>query len=188
MAFCTNCGHGMSDDAKFCPDCGKVVVPIQAKPTQAVGTPVPTSSYESQSAETAPQKRKVPTPAIVLGAIGVAAVFSIVIGTATGSSATQFQSALDTCLSAGEDGYDDVQIGEDGQTMYLDGSGEDDYSALEYSSEFCILNALDIPEIIITRMNATSSLMGVQTGDWDNFSASWTYHPNNGLDVSITKN
>ncbi len=188
MAFCTSCGHGISDDARFCPDCGKVVEANPANINQSKAGPDLNSSYPSGGIVTFPRKRKISTPVIVMFGVAGAVIVASSIVAISNSSSNQFQNALDSCMTVGDEGYDDVQIGEDGQSMYLNGSGEDDYSSLDYASEFCILNALDIPEIIVTRMNATSSLMGVQTGDWGNFSASWTYHPNNGLDVSITKN
>lgn len=30
MAFCTNCGSKIDDEARFCPDCGAPVVPERA--------------------------------------------------------------------------------------------------------------------------------------------------------------
>ena len=30
MAFCTNCGSKIDDEARFCPDCGAPVVPGSA--------------------------------------------------------------------------------------------------------------------------------------------------------------
>ena len=30
MAFCTNCGSKIDDEARFCPDCGAPVVPRSA--------------------------------------------------------------------------------------------------------------------------------------------------------------
>jgi hypothetical protein len=37
-------------------------------------------------------------------------------------------------------------------------------------------------------MENTSSLKGVQDADWDGLHAEWSYHPDNGFDVSISKN
>jgi uncharacterized membrane protein YvbJ len=38
MAFCTNCGSQVSDEARFCPDCGLAVgsVPAQAAPAPSL--------------------------------------------------------------------------------------------------------------------------------------------------------
>lgn len=182
MAFCTSCGHNISGDTKFCPDCGAAVsVSASSATGPALETPVNLPNLNP------PQKPKV-SPKIIALIAGIGAVVLLIaIGTSASTSANKFQAALDSCLSEGDSGYDDIQVADDGSSMYLDGSGEDDYSSLDYVDQFCVLNALDIPEIIVTRMNATSSLMGVQTGDWDGITASWTYHPNNGLDISLTK-
>ena len=187
MAFCTNCGHNISGDSKFCPDCGSAVTDTLPSITVASGSAPVSETAAGTSVLSGPVKPKVsPKILTLIGGIG-AVVILIAIGTSASTSATKFQAAVDSCLSEGQDGYDDIQVSDNGSAMYLDGSGEEDYSSLDYVDQFCVLNALDIPEIIVTRMNATSSLMGVQTGDWDGITASWTYHPNNGLDISLTK-
>ncbi|MGY0233940.1 hypothetical protein [Longispora urticae] len=47
----------------------------------------------------------------------------------------------------------------------------------------CFLVALKTPDSVIAEMNSTRALDGRQTGDWDNIHASWTYHPDDGLEV-----
>ena len=32
MAFCTNCGAKLADDAKFCTECGATVEPLPSEP------------------------------------------------------------------------------------------------------------------------------------------------------------
>lgn len=40
MAFCTNCGAKLADDAKFCTECGAKVEPLPSEPvTEPVTTP-----------------------------------------------------------------------------------------------------------------------------------------------------
>lgn len=42
MAFCTNCGAKLADDAKFCTECGAKVEPLPSEPvTEPVTTPHP---------------------------------------------------------------------------------------------------------------------------------------------------
>lgn len=48
--------------------------------------------------------------------------------------------------------------------------------------------ALEVPDSVLSRMDATSSLMGVQEASFGGVTASWTYHPPNGLDVTFVEN
>jgi hypothetical protein len=36
-------------------------------------------------------------------------------------------------------------------------------------------------------MDNTRALDGMQTASWGNYEASWTYHPDEGLDVVVTE-
>lgn len=49
----------------------------------------------------------------------------------------------------------------------------------------CILGAVDISDAVIAQMDGTRALNGRQTGSWDGFTASWTYHPNSGLNIIV---
>lgn len=58
------------------------------------------------------------------------------------------------------------------------------------STIICILQSLDTPDSTFAKIGSTTALMGVQTDSWrtDNGTvivATWTYHPENGLDVII---
>jgi hypothetical protein len=75
-------------------------------------------------------------------------------------------------------------VDEDGSSLYMDGDGEESLG-VNVDYQVCVLGALDVPDNIINRMSNTTSLMGMQTGSWDGIAASWTYHPNNGLDVLL---
>jgi len=41
---------------------------------------------------------------------------------------------------------------------------------------------------VISRMSATRALDGMQDGQWEGISASWTYHPDDGLNITLTMN
>jgi hypothetical protein len=71
-------------------------------------------------------------------------------------------------------------------------SGPTDDGTTTYAQVSCILQSLDTPQSVISQLDATSALDGMQTGTWqdqagDSFSAKWTYHPDNGLDLIITE-
>lgn len=84
------------------------------------------------------------------------------------------------------------------------GSSEDDDFVHTYTIE-CIKLVTQLPEYVFTEMQQTSALQGRQTAEWDvdvtkipeaqlkvkpmanaRVDASWTYHPDNGLDAIIT--
>jgi hypothetical protein len=37
-----------------------------------------------------------------------------------------------------------------------------------------------------SKMDRTRALDGMQDASWDDLSASWTYHPDAGLDITVT--
>jgi hypothetical protein len=76
-------------------------------------------------------------------------------------------------------------LAEDNQSMTFDGSGNDDYFGGDFSDLICVLDELQAPSTIQSRMEGTNSLMGVQNGEWDGISISWSYHPDNGLDANL---
>lgn len=51
----------------------------------------------------------------------------------------------------------------------------------------CVLSAVSVPDSVVSQMDATRALDGMQKASWDKFSASWTYHPDNGLNVILTE-
>jgi hypothetical protein len=74
-----------------------------------------------------------------------------------------------------------------GDTLTVDTAGEDPASGDDTTEGLaCILTALDTPRHITARMAATRALDGTQTGTWDAYTATWTYHPDHGMDVVIS--
>lgn len=51
----------------------------------------------------------------------------------------------------------------------------------------CILAQVKTPDYVIAQMDRTRALDGTQHGSWGNISASWSYHPDSGLDVVLTE-
>jgi hypothetical protein len=68
--------------------------------------------------------------------------------------------------------------------MYLNGEGKES-SGMNVFFQVCILEELEVPDSVFDRISNTNSTMGVQEASWDNFEMSWTYHPDNGLNVSV---
>jgi hypothetical protein len=80
-------------------------------------------------------------------------------------------------------------LGDQDHTLVIDMSGEDPGSGAASLDGFtCVLTHLDTPQSVISKMNSTRALDGMQSATWANFEASWTYHPDDGLDLIITQN
>lgn len=70
------------------------------------------------------------------------------------------------------------------RTIVLDTQGTG-LSQASISDVNCILQHLGAPGSIIETMKRTRAIDGRQRGQWGTFDASWTYHPDQGLDVII---
>jgi hypothetical protein len=51
----------------------------------------------------------------------------------------------------------------------------------------CIIEELDVPDAVLDRINNTRALDGYQDATFGEFAASWTYHPDDGLNMTITR-
>ena len=49
----------------------------------------------------------------------------------------------------------------------------------------CVLNAIPVPAYVISRMDFTVTLHGVQREEFDGFNISWSNHHEYGLDIVI---
>ncbi len=77
----------------------------------------------------------------------------------------------------------------DGQvTLVIDGAGTGYDPEEEIDAAFCVLERLDVPPSVIARMNHTRAIDGMQDAAWGVYTATWTFHPDNGWDLVITEN
>lgn len=76
-------------------------------------------------------------------------------------------------------------IADGGHTLTIDGSGKEDYEGVSVPILECMLTQLAVPEAVKSHMVATRALDGRQTDEWGGFTASWSYHPDSGLDLII---
>jgi hypothetical protein len=110
------------------------------------------------------------------------------------------QARTDCGTEYGSEG--ELTEGHDGQvTLVIDtgGSGYDagygtaydvDYDEMieKLSAVYCVLETLGAPDSVIPRIDRTRALDGTQDAEWDEFTASWTYHPDDGRNLIITEN
>jgi hypothetical protein len=78
------------------------------------------------------------------------------------------------------------ELADGDKTLFLNMQGNDSGSGmLSVEQVVCVLDALDVPTYVLTEMDETTALAGRQEETWGHFKASWTYHPDNGLDVLV---
>lgn len=81
---------------------------------------------------------------------------------------------------------DTERTADSGMTLTIDTGGNDIGSGdASFSSVECVLDILKAPSVVLSKMQETRALDGRQSDTWDEFEASWTYHPDQGLDVII---
>jgi len=132
---------------------------------------------------------------ILAGVVVVAGVTVLVLGWITSEDSDSTSSgfgeigpnrievALDRCGLAGEPG---AAVGDEGQSLTLDTSGEEDLGGISFMNLECMISALDIPDAIESRILATRALDGVQDATYDEVSLSWSYHPDSGMTLIVS--
>ncbi|WP_432899596.1 hypothetical protein ACQP1S_24395 [Micromonospora matsumotoense] len=123
---------------------------------------------------------------ILLFAAGLG-VGALVFNSSDAAGAEQGKSKLvlatDKCSVASVD----ARIGDGGNSLTLNGGGKED-SGLAYTDIVCILNELGTPDHVLSEMDSTRALDGKQSAQWGEVRASWTYHPDQGLDLILVLN
>ncbi|MCW4457667.1 hypothetical protein [Microbacterium sp. MPKO10] len=94
-----------------------------------------------------------------------------------------FESALEACNL---DDSPHATIGDDGASLELQTFG-DEASGIGPEEFMCVTDELDISDAVLSRIETTRALDGRQEASWGDFTASWTYHPDNGLNMLIER-
>ena len=142
-------------------------------------------------------KRRIAVP---VAAAAVAVVASGAIGFAWGQHSGETSAAADASAAAAAaeaaadarltEAYDVCETGnggtldlvDDGTTIVVDtGSRYGSVAGLQ-----CVLGRLDTPTSITAAIERTTSMMGVQSDTNDGLDYSWSYHPDNGVNMVIT--
>lgn len=79
---------------------------------------------------------------------------------------------------------------DENRTLVLDGEGKNeagDADKADARARECVFEKLGTPQSIIVKVGQTRALDGRQEDSADGIEYSWTYHPDNGLDMIITQ-
>jgi hypothetical protein len=80
-----------------------------------------------------------------------------------------------------------AKLEDGGKTLTLSAVGKYSfvYNSLTYEDMSCALSKLGAPSFVISQINTTRALDGMQRATWGKISAAWTYHPDNGANISF---
>jgi hypothetical protein len=102
----------------------------------------------------------------------------------TPSFSTLYGALRECNLSAAAPGF---ELGDEESSLVIDTAGNDDLAQLAapYDDALCVLGALDIPDATLNLVETTRALDGRQQGEWDDITATWSYHPDSGLNMTL---
>lgn len=115
--------------------------------------------------------------------LAIGAVIALSVSLTGCASFDTFTKAIESCGSP-----EGITIGDEGKTMTVDMMGEDEWSGASLDDTRCIIKAVGTPDYIIADIESTNSLAGRQDAEFEGISATWDYHPDNGLDITFHKN
>lgn len=79
-----------------------------------------------------------------------------------------------------------LAIEDDGRTLVLQTKPKDeDPLGLSALTLDCVVTELGMPTWVEKSISTTRALDGRQSADWDEYSAQWGYHPDNGLNLIV---
>jgi hypothetical protein len=117
----------------------------------------------------------------VLGAGIVGAIVGINAAVDSGEEAAKAGLIAEAYAACSLDSADGATLSPDEMSITIDGAGK--YYGPDVTDVYCVGENLGMPDSVTSRMGQTRALDGTQSAEWDTFSASWNYHPDDGLGV-----
>jgi hypothetical protein len=158
------------------------LTPYTPFPSQTL--PLGNSTQKTQFSQVAEQVKAHRTPVI----IGAAVLVVLIILIAAFATRTRgLSAALTSCSDSVEADYVEAYesmfvLSDNGNTLTIEGlTGIDD----PYTS--CVMKELKMPQSVEDQIGMTRALDGTQTASWDNITAKWTFHPDDGLNMILTQ-
>jgi hypothetical protein len=78
-----------------------------------------------------------------------------------------------------------ITVEDGGTSIIVDGPPDDTNTNTFYPDLASLLTALDVPAYVVDQIDSTSSLQGLREASWNGIEAQWSYHPDNGLDLTL---
>jgi hypothetical protein len=121
---------------------------------------------------------------VLFGVLGAASVLAIGITVFALGVPTKLESAHVQCVGENPRFAKYSALDDDGKGLFVDGAGDKSVGLIA-SDLACVITTVGVPDSVISRMNTTTALMGQQEATFDGITVRWSYHPNNGLDMSF---
>lgn len=121
--------------------------------------------------------------AVVALAVGtVAAVGATVVAAIILTGGTSLKDVGATCEVP--EAPEVLVVGDGGDSLTVAGAGQAEAATTAAS---CVLDELDAPDSIRSKVLDTSAIDGRQEDDFDDWQVSWTYQPNAGINLIVEK-
>jgi hypothetical protein len=146
--------------------------------------PAPSPAPAASAPPTTPRRRRWLLPALAAIAVPTVAVAAFLFLGGLDRvrdvvDAPAPQRASTTCGQVG-------QVADGGKTLILNViNPEAGLGPVSPENLACVLRELGTPAYVVAQMAQTRALDGRQTATWGDLEASWTYHPDNGLNLII---
>lgn len=95
--------------------------------------------------------------------------------------AAAIPAAVEKC-SATSDKH--VRVMDGGRSVSMGTTGKKS-TGTSMTTVVCVLGEVGAPDSLYSKIDSTRALDGTKTAEWSGFSASWTYHPDNGLNIIV---
>lgn len=110
---------------------------------------------------------------LVGGIVGINAAFE---SSAEAEKAKLIPDAYESCSLENVEG---AFLSADQLSVEFTGAGT--YTGPNIADVYCFGSAIGMPDSVASRMGQTRALDGTQSAEWDTFSVSWNYHPDDGM-------
>ena len=78
-----------------------------------------------------------------------------------------------------------ITVQDGGASIIVDGPSDSTNTNTFYPDLAALLAALDVPSFVVDQIDSTTSLQGLREASWDGIEAQWSYHPDNGIDMTL---
>lgn len=134
------------------------------------------------------QPRRIPRGFKIALGVLVALAALVVIGKLSSSnpkSPTYRAPALVAAQTTCDPGKFGTTVADGNKTLVINGKGAEDTAGITVDAEVCILKELGVSSAATAHMESTRALDGRQSDAWGDYRASWSYHPDSGLDLVV---
>jgi hypothetical protein len=119
------------------------------------------------------------TKIVAAGIVSVVAVLGL---TGCAGSFDLFQKAYESCGTPSG-----VSVSDNGTTISVDTMGQEEYSGASYESLVCVINAVGTPSYVNDNIMNVRAIDGRQSDEFNGIVVSYSYHPDNGMDIVFHK-